>query len=45
VVVLAPEIPRKVVTAQLRLMEQHALQLLGTRTTLWCYVKQTPPGM
>ena len=42
VVVLAPKIPRGIVPAGLTLLEQHVVQLLGTRTSLWCYEKQ--PG-
>jgi 23S rRNA G2445 N2-methylase RlmL len=39
VVVLAPEIPRSVVPAQLRMREKFQVRLLGTRTTIWAYDK------
>jgi tRNA (guanine6-N2)-methyltransferase len=37
VVLLAPDIPRSTVAAQLRLRARHPIRLLGTATTIWVY--------
>jgi ubiquinone/menaquinone biosynthesis C-methylase UbiE len=37
VILLAPQLPRSVVPAQLRMRERHQIRLLGTKTTIWAY--------
>ena len=37
VVLLAPDIPRSTVAAELRLRARHPIRLLGTPTTVWVY--------
>jgi len=37
VVLLAPDIPRSIVPAQLRMRDRFQIRLLGTRTTIWVY--------
>jgi SAM-dependent methyltransferase len=37
IILLAPQVPRSVVPAQLRMRERHPIRLLGTRTTIWAF--------
>jgi hypothetical protein len=40
IVLLAPAIPRTVLPATLSTAERHPLRLLGTKTTLWVYLRR-----